>query len=150
MKIHYICRGNVVRSLMAETYTKSLQPAGVEVTSSGTVADRHRDKDFTRIHRKRTIDLLNRHKLGSYVKTASNQISQEDIDDQDIVVCVNQRAYDEATQLVKLPKDTVIWHIDDIGEGHRILGDNDRTPHEETIFNEVKTNVDQLMTSIGY
>jgi protein-tyrosine-phosphatase len=149
MKIHYICRGNVVRSLIAETYTRSLQLPDIEVSSSGTVADRHRDRDFTIEHRKRTLALLDRHGLSSYAKSISSQISQKEIDKQDLVVCVNQRAYDEAIQLVTLPKHTIVWHIDDIGEGQRILTSDDRTEHEEAIFNEIKASVDELATRIN-
>lgn len=148
MKIHYICRGNVVRSLIAETYTKSLQLPKVEVTSSGTVADRHRDKDFTRIHRKRTAALLDRHSLGPYTKTTIDQISQETVDKQDIVVCVNQRAYDEAIELVTLPKNTIIWHVDDISEGMRIAANDNRTEHEEAMYQEIKSNIDRLVADI--
>lgn len=149
MKIHYICRGNVVRSLTAEAYTKSLQLPDTEVTSSGTMADRHRDKDFTIKHRKSTLALLDRHGLSSYAKSTSDQVSQDKINDQDLVICVNQRAYDEAAELVTLPRNTMVWHIDDIGEGQRILGGDDRTKHEEAIFNEVKSNVNELLASIG-
>lgn len=149
MKIHYICRGNVVRSLMAQAYTKSLQLPGIEATSSGTMADRHRDKCFTIEHRQSTFALLDRHGLLSFTKSTSDQVSQEKIDDQDLVICVNQRAHDEAAELVTLPKNTIVWHIDDIGEGRRILVNDDRTKYEEAIFTEVKSNVDDLLASIG-
>lgn len=150
MKIHYICRGNVVRSLIAETYTKSLKLPNVETSSSGTMADRHRDKDFTHKHRKSTIALLDRYGLGLYTKATSDQVSQEKINDQDLVICVNQRAHNEAIELVTLPHDTIVWHVDDIGEGQRILVDNDRTKHEEAIFNEIKNNVKKLLNNIDY
>lgn len=133
---------------MAETYTKSLKIPNIEVSSSGTVADRHRERDFTIKHRKRTIALLERHGLGDFAKPTSDQVSQKLIDSQDLVICVNQRTYDEAIELVSLPPNTIVWHIDDIGEGQRVLASDDRTQHEEAIFNEVKSNIDDLLAGI--
>lgn len=150
MKIHYICRGNVVRSLMAETYTRSLRIPDIETSSSGTVADRHRDRDFTIKHRKRTIELLSRHDLDRFAKSASNQLTQEVVDAQDLIICVNDRAYNEATDIVNLPPDTMIWHVDDIGEGQRILSNEDRTQYEEAIYDEIKSNVDALLNDLRH
>lgn len=148
MKIHYICRGNVVRSLMAETYTKSLKISNIEASSSGTVADRHRDRDFTIKHRKRTIELLTRRGLDRFAKSTSDQASQEVIDAQDLIICVNERAYNEAMEIVNLPPNTIIWHVDDIGEGQRILTSEDRTQYEEAIYDEVRSNIDALLDSL--
>jgi predicted protein tyrosine phosphatase len=36
MNIHFICRGNVLRSLIAETYLRSLELPNITVISSGT------------------------------------------------------------------------------------------------------------------
>ncbi len=149
MKIHYICRGNVVRSLSAETYTNSLGIPGVVATSSGTVADQDRFEQFTIDHRARTVDLLKRHGLAANTKSTSDQVSQLMIDEQDVVVCVNQRAFDEAVKLVDLPKHTIVWSVDDIGEGARVAKNGDRTESEEAIFAEVKAQVDNLLIAIG-
>ena len=149
MKIHYICRGNVVRSLSAEAYTRSLDLPGVEVSSSGTVADQDRYEQFTIDHRARTVELLQRHGLKQTIKMTIDQTSQAVVDAQDIVVCVNQRAYDEAVKIVDLPDDTIVWGVDDIGEGERRAKDGDRTESEEAIFSEVTTQVDRLIGGLG-
>ncbi|MDN5275789.1 MAG: hypothetical protein JWN33_438 [Candidatus Saccharibacteria bacterium] len=149
MKIHYICRGNVVRSLTAEAYTNSLHIPGVEATFSGTVAEQDRNEQFTIDHRARTVKLLQRHGLNDTIKATIDQVSQGLVDSQDVVVCVNQRAYDEATKIIDLPDTTIIWDVDDIGEGERRAKDGDRTESEEAIFAEVTTHVDRLMGMLG-
>lgn len=135
---------------MAETYTKSLKIPNIEASSSGTVADRDRERDFTIKHRKRTIELLARHGLGRFTKSTSDQTSQEVIDAQDLIVCVNERAYSEASDIADLPSNTVIWHVDDIGEGQRILTNKDRTQYEEAIYDEIRSNVDVLLHGLGH
>lgn len=135
-----------MRSLMADAYLKSLDLPYVEVTSSGSVAEKHRD--VNRVHFGRTVTLLIRHGLGSYVKNASTQLDQETIDLQDIVVCVNQRAYDEAQKIVNLPEGAIIWHIDDINEGARIASEDNRDEFEEIIYQEVVANTNKLADRI--
>jgi len=149
MKIHYICRGNVVRSLTAEAYTNSLGITGAEASSSGTVADQDRHEQFTIDHRARTVEMLKRHGLNKTIKTTIDQVTQPLVDTHDVIVCVNQRAYDEASKIVNLPDETIIWSVDDIGEGERRAKDDDRTESEEAIFSEVKTQVDQLIDKLG-
>ena len=147
MKVHFVCRGNAVRSLMADAYLKSLNLPGIEVTSSGSVAEKHRE--VNRVHFGRTVALLERHGHGPYVKPASTQLEQATIDEQDIVVCVNQRAYDEAQKIVTLPPQTIIWHIDDINEGTRIAAEDARDEFEEVIYQEVVENTNNLVTTFN-
>jgi hypothetical protein len=64
-------------------------------------------------------------------------------------VCVNERAFDEAKALVKLPSDTKVWHVIDIGEGNRIITDGNRHELEEIIFGEIITAVDELVIELG-
>lgn len=149
MKIHYICRGNVIRSLSAEAYTNSLEIPGLEATSSGTVAERDCNEQFTIDHRARMVELLQRHGLSETIKSSIDQLTQTLVDSQDVVVCVNQRAYNEAAKIVDLPDGTIVWRVDDIGEGERRAKDGHRDEGEEAIFAEVTTQVDQLIGKIS-
>ncbi len=146
MKIHFICRGNVLRSLIAETYLRSLHLPGVTVESSGTnvaLLDPTEREYFAN-----TIALLKRHNIDKYAKNTSHQLTQNRIEGHDVIVCMNQRVVGEAKQIVLLPKDVIDWNIVDIGEGHRTVAKNTRL-YEEEIFEEITLLVDLLAKRIS-
>ncbi len=134
------------RSLTAETYLRSLNFPNVESISSGT------NVDFTipqeRVYFGNTLELLSRHGIRQFAKDEPNLLTQERIDASDVVVIVNQRAFDEAQKLVELPKNTIMWSIVDIGEGDRIATDDNRIELEELIYEELTATVDDLIASL--
>lgn len=142
MKVHFICHGNVLRSLIAETYLKSLNLKDVSVISSGTNVnweDPQEQEYFAN-----TLAVLDRHGLKSFAKSRPEQLTQERIDSyHDIVALMNQRVVDEAERIVKLPSTVHDWEIIDIGEGHRIDKDS-RESYEEEIYQEITQKVDEL------
>lgn len=146
MNVHFICRGNVLRSLVAEAYLKSLGLENIQVISSGTNVDWDNvvEKGFFA----NTLNLLDRHGIKSYAKDRPDQLAQSRIDDQDITVCMNQRVVDEAQAIVELPGDVMNWNIIDIGEGHRTNRES-RQQYEEEIYKEITDNVDELVKRIN-
>ena len=143
MTIHFICRGNVMRSLVADAYLKSLRLKDIIVTSSGTIADADNEKEqayFTS-----TLALLKRHGIEAYAKAKPERLTQQRADNQDITICMNQIVVDEANKLVTLPANTENWQITDIGEGDRILKDGNRLPYEEMIYAEITGKVGHLV-----
>lgn len=142
--VHFICRGNVLRSLIAETYLKSLTLPDVDVISSGTNVNW--DDPQERVFFTNTRSVLARHQIAQYAKATPNQLTQERIDSHhDIVVLMNQRVVDEARQLVEVPDTALCWNIVDIGEGHRTSAE-DRLTYEEEIFREIADNIDALFS----
>lgn len=145
MKIHFICRGNVLRSLIAETYLRSLQLPTITVTSSGTNVDLNSDEE--RGFFDNTIALFKAHGIESYAKDTSHQLTQERADKQDLTICMNQRVIDEAKILVNFSKNTLNWNIVDIGEGHRTAIKNTRQ-YEEEIYEEIVDKVNELVAKL--
>lgn len=144
MRIHFICRGNILRSVIAETYLKSLKLRNIDVISSGTNVNW---KDLTeREHFLNSMKLLDRHGIKKYAKEVPEQLTQQRIDQHDKVVCMNQRVVDEANVLVNLPHDVMNWNITDIGEAHRTIAEN-REQYEEEIYREITDKVDELVES---
>ncbi len=144
MNVHFICRGNAHRSVMAEAYLKSLNLPNVTVRSSGTVADEN--WEVNRQPFRDTISLLDTHGIASYAKKSSEQLTQDRLDENDITICVNSIAYNEGLGIVSFPKNTIIWDIDDTGEGNRLLGVGDEsTKYDELIFEEIQAHVDRLV-----
>mgnify|MGYP000854699387 CR=1 FL=1 len=146
MHIHFICRGNVFRSLTAETYLRSLNLSNVTTASSGTNVDSSLPEE--RQYFNNTLELLGRHSIRQFAKAESHALTQERIDESDVVVIVNQRAYDAAAEQVILPDSTVLWHIVDIGEGDRIDDGTNRLELEELIYKELTDDVDALVVSL--
>jgi len=142
MRIHFICRGNVLRSLIAETYLRSLQLPNVTATSSGTNVDlsSKTEREFFA----NTLALFKRHHIEQYAKTTSHQLTQDRANNQDVTICMNQRVVDEAKTIVTLPAHTLNWDIVDIGEGHRTIPEDIRQ-YEEEIFQEITKRVDELV-----
>ena len=144
MNVHFICRGNVLRSLIAETYLRSLRIDGLNVISSGTNVDWNNPQE--REYFSNTLEVLKRHKVDSYVKKVPNQLTQARIDEyNDVVILMNNRVVDEANMLVTLPRKFHNWEIVDIGEGNRI-DDKAREQYEEDIYQEIIEKVDTLFT----
>ncbi|HSE29438.1 MAG TPA: hypothetical protein VLA77_02535 [Candidatus Saccharimonadales bacterium] len=148
MNIHFICRGNVLRSLIAETYLRSLGVDGVEVISSGTNVNWSDPQE--REYFANTLSVLGGHGIKPYAKSNAEQLTQERIDScHDIIVLMNQRVVDEATKIVQLPDNFFNWDIIDIGEGHRTNVDSHKL-YEEEIYQEITHKVDSLIESMNY
>ncbi|HMI09608.1 MAG TPA: hypothetical protein VK497_04425 [Candidatus Saccharimonadales bacterium] len=142
MNVHFICHGNVLRSLIAETYLKSLNIKDMNVISSGTNVNWNDPQE--REYFANTLAVLDRHRIRSFAKSKSEQLTQARIDaSHGIVVLMNQRVVDEANAIVKLPKDILDWAIIDIGEEHRTDA-NSQQSYEEEIYQEITKKVDGL------
>lgn len=146
MKIHFICRGNVLRSLIAETYLRSLQLPSIIATSSGTNVDLKSEEE--RQFFANTIALFREHGIEEFAKKTSHQLSQERANTQDVTICMNQRVIDEASKIVDLPVNTQNWNIVDIGEGHRTVITKTQQ-YEEEIIQEIVKKVDELVTTLN-
>jgi protein-tyrosine-phosphatase len=145
MNVHFICRGNVLRSLIAETYLKSLNLKDVNVISSGTNVNW--DDPTEREYFANTLAVFDRHGIKSFAKPKSDQLTQERIDAHgDIVVLMNQRVVDEATYIASLPEGALNWEIIDIGEGHR-TDSGSRESYEEEIYQEITRKVNDLFVN---
>jgi hypothetical protein len=66
MIIHFICRGNSFRSIIAEAYMNSLEIKDSNVLSSGTTAAF--DKARNLAYYKMTLDLLEKHGIREFAK----------------------------------------------------------------------------------
>jgi len=146
MKLHFICRGNILRSVIAETYLKSLSLTNVNVMSSGTSVNW--DDPAEKEHFSNSIKLLERHAIRQFAKEKPEQLTQSRITNFDLVVCMNQRVVDEAQKLVELPANVINWDIVDIGEAHRTVL-SDRELYEEEIYKEITDKVDRLVYELG-
>jgi protein-tyrosine-phosphatase len=142
MSIHFICRGNILRSLVAETYLKSFNLKNLNITSSGTNVNW--EDETEKQYFSNTLRLLDRHGIKKYVKDLPEQLTQARADNKDLTICMNQRVIDEAEAIIRLPSDIINWNITDIGEEHRIV-EGDKELYLEEIYKEIIEKVDELV-----
>jgi protein-tyrosine-phosphatase len=149
MIIHFICRGNSFRSIIAEAYLNSLGIQGSRVLSSGTTAES--DKDRNLVYYRMTLDLLEKHGIREFAKAGyGDQLTQSRLEKADITVCMNQRVYDECLRSVTFPASPRIWSVADIGEPGRISNaESERGLYREEAYQEIVKNVDRLISDIS-
>jgi len=148
MIIHFVCRGNAFRSIIAEAYLNSLNYKGWSTLSSGTAAASDRAKNLP--YYQRTLDLLEEHGIRKFAKgNYGEQLTQERLESADINVCMNQRVYDECLERATFPARPRIWSVTDIGEPGRIPAtDAERERFREDAYQEIVNNVGQLISDI--
>jgi protein-tyrosine-phosphatase len=143
--IHFICRGNSFRSIIAEAYLNSLEIKDSRVLSSGTMAAADKEKNLP--YYRMTLDLLEKHGIREFAKPGyGDQLTQARLEEADITVCMNQRVYDECLRFVTFPVSPHIWSVADIGEPGRISAvESEREFYREEAYWEIAKNVDRLI-----
>ena len=149
MIIHFICRGNAFRSIIAEAYLNSLEVKGWSVLSSGTTATLHKARNL--VYYRKTLELLEEHVIREFAKTDyGDQLTQSRLEKADIAVCMNQRVYDECLQIVAFPAGPLIWSVADVGEPGRIArAESEEQLYREEAYQEIVKNVSRLVSDIS-
>jgi protein-tyrosine-phosphatase len=148
MIIHFICRGNAFRSIIAEAYLESLDLKDLSVLSSGTAATLHKARNLA--NHRMTLELLEEHGIGGFAKADyGDQLTQSRVDKADIIVCMNQRVYDECLQCVTFSASPRVWSVADIGEPGRISDvESERQLYREEAYQEIVGNVERLVSDV--
>jgi protein-tyrosine-phosphatase len=149
MIIHFICRGNSFRSIIAEAYLNSLGIKESSVISSGTIAALDKEKNFT--HYRMTLDLLDAHGIRDFAKDGyGDQLTQSRVEKGDLTVCMNHRVYDECLRQVSFPERPHIWSVADVGEPGRIAhNEAENLRYREEAYQEITANVDRLILELS-
>lgn len=142
MRIHFICRGNGLRSTMAEAYARSLGVPGLDVVSSGSNIAKYKGMPIS----PRALKVLQARGLEPFAKLRREQLTPARIDPADLIVCLNRRVFDEASAITPLPHDTIVWNVADMGEPPHVP-ENDAQAEQfaADMFDEITRNLDTLL-----
>lgn len=148
MIVHFICRGNSFRSIIAEAYLNSLEIEDLSVLSSGTTAALHKARNL--VYYRITLELLAKHGIREFAKAGyADQLTPSRLERGDITICMNQRVYDECLQCVTFPASPRIWSVTDVGEPGRIVNsESERGLYREEAYQEIAENVNRLISVI--
>ena len=149
MILHFICRGNSFRSIIAEAYLNSLEVKGWSALSSGTKAVVNKAGNL--VYYRMTLELLGQHGIREFAKPGyGDQLTQARLAEADSTVCMNQRVYDEGLQIVTFPGNPRIWSVADIGEPGRIARtESEQMRYREEAYQEIVYNVDELISGVS-
>lgn len=149
MVIHFICRGNAFRSIIAEAYLNSLKIPNLSVISSGTVASRHAHLNQEVF--KDTMSLLKNHGIEKYSKDHfADDTNQAVLDKSDLVIFLDETAHKEAAKEFRIPERYVVWKINDIQDENNPSGDLLNIQEIMTRkYNEITKNINNLAISLG-
>jgi len=148
--VHFICRGNAFRSIIAETYLNSLNSGNLKAISSGTVAAAERTGNQAVFSE--TLALLAKNGIREFAKTCyGDQLTQSRLAGTDVIICMNQIVYDECQQHVILPTSTRIWSVADIGEPGRVTHtEPGKNLYREEAYHEIVEAISQLVSELPW
>jgi protein-tyrosine-phosphatase len=148
MIIHFICRGNTFRSIIAEAYLNSLALEDVSALSSGTAATFYKARNLA--NHRITLELLEEHGMRGFAKVGyGDQLTQSRLDKADITVCMNQRVYGECLRCVTFSHSPRVWSVADIGEPGRISDvESERQLYREEAYQEIARNIERLVSDV--
>jgi isopentenyl-diphosphate Delta-isomerase len=141
-KIHFVCKGNIFRSRLAEAYAKSIGGDKYDVSSSGTVAAKY-PPDFLSPW---TTKIAGECGLTEWLSKAREQTTEDKLQDADIVVFLNKNVYEDAKALYEFSDSkTLVWRVRDWDEWKFKIPDSQKLKRS---FKSIKSNVSILLKNI--
>jgi protein-tyrosine-phosphatase/isopentenyldiphosphate isomerase len=143
IKLHFVCRGNVHRSRLAEAIARSKLDDTWEVSSSGVDAavlyPKHYLSPWAKI-------LSNEYGLNDYMSSHRTQTTTEILTDKDIIVFMNQDVYDDAVARYSFnTAKCLVWHVKDREDWNNTYSLRDK---RQKTYRTIAKNVNALLQNI--
>jgi len=152
MIIHFICKGNVYRSRLAEAYLNSRQLPNLKSFSSGIIAATN-GNGIISWYAQRIIEKEN---LVLFESPGWQQTTKEILAQADFTVFMLEEFYDHCRQKLGFtPKNYEIWDIKDIGEfllsstGMLPINEMENIQASEETFKLIKEKIDDLISRLS-
>jgi protein-tyrosine-phosphatase len=145
MKIHFVCKGNTFRSRVAEAYLKSKRLSNVDVTSSGTEAQKNLSGDVCEY----TVRILDENNIRQFLSKKWRVTNKDELEKQDLVVFMDEASCKYCLdELGCNISDYEIWDTPDIPESILDITPfsvNRALPSARITYEKIKTNADKLL-----
>lgn len=110
IKIHFVCRGNVYRSRVAEAYAKSLKKDAWEISSSGIAANKYANRSLHSWARA----IGRKHGFDAYFNPRTTQTTAEMLHEQDVIVFMRSDVFNDARNMFDFNAGKcLVWDIKD-------------------------------------
>jgi protein-tyrosine-phosphatase len=143
LRIHFICRGNMLRSRVAEAYLKSkISVVPCYTSSSGIEASKYRSVSASSWRQAICKD----NSLTSFVSHRSLQTTQTVLEKQNYVILMSRDVYYDAMKLynIQVPH-IIIWNIKDRVTASSKIPTKQK---QRALFSLIKHNVDALVQEL--
>lgn len=110
IKIHFVCRGNIYRSRLAEAYLKSFQNPKWVISSSGIDAEKQKT-----IHTSPWAEATAiQNGIAQWLTGTNTKTVQADLDDSDLIVFMSDDVYRDVQKTYTFNEDkSLVWHVKD-------------------------------------
>ena len=146
MKIHFVCSGNTFRSRLAETYLNSKKLPGVEVSSSGTNAEKSLNGPISWY----AARIIKNEGLVNFMSHDWKKTTKELIRGNDLVIFMTKYHYDFSKSFLSPDQKYEIWDIEDIEclTKPPLEEEIENMKKSEAIYSQIKNRVDALELKI--
>jgi isopentenyl-diphosphate Delta-isomerase len=141
-KIHFVCRGNVHRSRLAEAYAKSLRFDNIDISSSGIYASKYPQ------HYLSSWDKLlgQQNNISNFFAGARTQTTNGLLGNSDLIVFMSKDVFYDAQKKYDLNREKcLVWGIKDRHDWPDKLP---KAEKQKRMFRDVKRDVDNLFHHI--
>jgi len=144
IKIHFVCRGNIYRSRLAEAYLKSIKGSEWDISSSGIEADRH-----TRISTSPwAISIADKNGISDLLSSVKTHTANDQLQDSNIIVFMSEDVYKDAKQLHEFNEAlSIVWRVKDREDWPSELPARQK---RERTFRQITRNVNQLINTMSH
>jgi protein-tyrosine-phosphatase/8-oxo-dGTP pyrophosphatase MutT (NUDIX family) len=142
IKIHFVCRGNVYRSRLAEAYAKSEFGVGYEITSSGIYAIKYPHiyvSPWTKI-------LSHEYGLTQYLSEHTTQTNNHILENQDILIFMSEDVYKDAvSKYIFNNSKSVVWKVKDREDWAKKISLHDK---RQKTYKKISRQANELIKDI--
>lgn len=150
MKIHFVCTGNMYRSRLGEAYLKSKELPGVDVTSSGILADI--EYEFDGPIAWSAMRLIFKHSLTRFMSITPTKTTLDLLNNADLVIFMKGNHHEfSKKELGWLGTNYEIWEVADMDTetGFETIEDyadiNKVIPESDKTFDIIREKVNELV-----